>query len=150
MSLEKQKRELEYEIEHEKDSERLKLLKEALKKVLKLIDEMHARMVFLMDQSMSVLPIKPFKSTAALSILSILAIKNSRALYAIFNAENLTDDNLWSLIALIAREEACQGQGPFGLANDSLFTLKLSDWQKMRYKPPKTAHGENIRRTSKP
>ena len=128
MSLEKQKREIEYEIERETDPAKLKILQSALKKVLKLIEEMHVRGHLLMSQSVKKFSEKSLNSEIALSILSILATKNYRAAYALINA-NLSEVELWALISSIAQEEAQRGQAPFGAAIGAVLKPKLGDWK---------------------
>jgi hypothetical protein len=132
MSLEKQKNELEFEIEHEADPVRLKLLEKALDKVLKLIDEMNVRIRWLLEQSASTSPAKSVKSASSLSILTILSLKNTRASFALGNVANLQDWELWVLISSIACEESADRRAPFGFAIGSSLLPKLSDWKKMQ------------------
>lgn len=153
MSLEKQKKELEFEIEHETDPVRLTLLEKALEKVLKLIDEMHARGRWLVEQSASTSPAKSVKSASALSILTILSLKNTRASFALGNLANLQDWELWVLISSIACEETADRRAPFGFAIGSALLPKLGDWKRMQPKPNETSQHDvsvGLRRKLKP
>ena len=128
MSLEKQKREIEYEIERETDPAKLKILQSALKKVLRLIEEMQVRGHWLISQSAQKPSEKFLNPEIALSILAILATKSYRAAYALINA-NLSELELWALISSIAQEETQRGQAPLGAAIGAVLKPKLSDWK---------------------
>lgn len=106
-----------------------------------------------MEQLLSRAPAKPLKSATALAILSILAVKNSRAAYALVHVENLADGELWRLISSIAQDEAHQGQAPFGMAIGSILEPKLGDWKKMQLQPPEALSNDasvGLRRKLKP